>query len=49
MIEAVASQCAIETFDERILPRTAWRTENLLDGHRVNPSRTELRNSKTAL
>ena len=37
MIEAVASQCAIEAFDERILPRTARRTENLPNAHRVNP------------
>ena len=37
MIETVASQCANEPFDKRILPRTSRRAEDFLDAHRVNP------------
>ena len=38
MIEAVASQCADEPLDKRILPRTSRCAEDLFDAHCVNPS-----------
>jgi hypothetical protein len=37
MIEAVASQGSDEPLDERVLPRTSWCAEDLLDPHAVNP------------
>ena len=37
MIEAIPSYCADQSLNKRILPRTSWRTEDLLDAHGVNP------------
>lgn len=38
MIEALSSNRADHPFDERILPRRAWRGSNLLDAHSFNPT-----------
>jgi hypothetical protein len=37
MIEALSPQGADKSLNVRILPKAPWRTENLLDAHRVKP------------
>ena len=47
MIEAIPSYCADQSLNKRILPRTSWRTEDLLDAHGYKTLQT--RNGMEAL